>query len=85
MLRLSWSHRCATVLRPSGRLADLAPGLLARGVTSLRIFGSAGRDAMTEDSDVDILVEFRSACWGFRVPRSSGRTWRGRLVAVSTW
>jgi uncharacterized protein len=41
-----------------GRLADLAPHLLARGVTSLRIFGSAGRDAMTEDRDVDILVEF---------------------------
>lgn len=41
-----------------GRLAELAPHLLARGVTSLRVFGSAGRDAMTEDSDVDILVEF---------------------------
>jgi uncharacterized protein len=45
------------------RLAHLAPHLLARGVTSLRVFGSAGRDAMTADSnamtadsDVDILV-----------------------------
>lgn len=41
-----------------GRLADFAPRLLARGVTSLRVFGSAGRDAMTAESDVDILVEF---------------------------
>jgi uncharacterized protein len=41
-----------------GRLADLAPHLLSRGVTSLRVFGSAGRDATTDDSDVDILVEF---------------------------
>lgn len=41
-----------------GRLADLAPHLLSRGVTSLRVFGSAGRDAMTDESDVDILVEF---------------------------
>ncbi len=41
-----------------GRLADLAPRLLSRGVTSLRVFGSAGRDALTDESDVDILVEF---------------------------
>ncbi len=41
-----------------GRLADLAPHLLSRGVTSLRVFGSAGRDAMTDESDVDVLVEF---------------------------
>jgi predicted nucleotidyltransferase len=40
-----------------GRLADLAPDPMVRGVTSLRFFGSAGRDSMTEDSDVDILVE----------------------------
>jgi uncharacterized protein len=40
------------------RLADLAPHLLSRGVTSLRVFGSAGRDALTNESDVDILVEF---------------------------
>jgi uncharacterized protein len=31
---------------------------MARGVTSLRVFGSAGRDAMTDVSDVDILIEF---------------------------
>lgn len=41
-----------------GRLADVAPQLRARGVASLRVFGSAGRDAMTDDSDVDILIEF---------------------------
>jgi len=41
-----------------GRLAGFAPRLHERGVTSLRIFGSAGRDAMTAESDVDILVEF---------------------------
>ncbi len=28
-------------------------------VTSLSIFGSAGRDELREESDVDILVEFR--------------------------
>ena len=41
-----------------GRLAEFAPQLVSRGVTSLRVFGSAGRDAMTDESDVDILVEF---------------------------
>jgi len=41
-----------------GRLAAVAPKLQSRGVASLRIFGSAGRDAMTDESDVDILVEF---------------------------
>lgn len=40
------------------RLAEVAPDLRRRGVTPLRIFGSAGRDAMTEGSDVDVLVEF---------------------------
>lgn len=47
------------------RLADLAPHLLARGVTSLRVFGSAGRDAMTDGSDVDILVEFERPVGAF--------------------
>jgi hypothetical protein len=56
-----------------GRLADLAPHLPALGVTSLRVFGSAGRDAMSEDCDVDILVEFDRPLWGIRVPRSPGR------------
>lgn len=41
-----------------GRLAAVAPNLQSRGVASLRIFGSAGRDAMTDESDVDIVVEF---------------------------
>ena len=41
-----------------GRLADFASHLQARGVTSLRVFGSAGRDAMTDESDIDILIEF---------------------------
>jgi predicted nucleotidyltransferase len=41
------------------------------GVESLYIFGSAVRDALTEESDLDFLVEFdnpviptaTSACW----------------------
>ena len=41
-----------------GRLAAVAPNLQSRGVASLRIFGSAGRDAMTDESDADIVVEF---------------------------
>lgn len=32
-----------------GRLADLAPRLESFGVTSLRVVGSAGRDAMLDD------------------------------------
>ena len=40
------------------RLAGFAPHLRARGVTSLRVFGSAGRDAMKDESDVDILIAF---------------------------
>ena len=36
------------------------PGHCELGYTPapLRVFGSAGRDAMTDDSDVDILIEF---------------------------
>ena len=41
-----------------GQLAGFAPHLQARGVTSLRVFGSAGRDEMTDESDIDILIEF---------------------------
>jgi len=32
--------------------------LRARGVTSLRLFGSVARDEASPDSDVDILVDF---------------------------
>lgn len=32
--------------------------LRARGVTSLRLFGSVARDEATPDSDVDLLVDF---------------------------
>jgi len=41
-----------------GRLAGFAPRLHERGGTSLRIFGSAGRDVMTAESDVGVLIEF---------------------------
>jgi uncharacterized protein len=40
------------------RLADYQPTLRARGVASLALFGSAGRDQIGTDSDIDILVEF---------------------------
>lgn len=40
------------------RLAALQPRLRSLGVLSLRLFGSAGRDAMDAASDVDLLVEF---------------------------
>ena len=67
-----------------GRLADLAPHLLSRGVTSLRVFGSAGRDAVTDESDVDILVEFDRPVG--RSSSSISRTnWRGCWVAPSIW
>ena len=50
-----------------GRLAGLAPQLQARGVASLRVFGSAGRDAMTDESDIDILIEFDRPIGAFEV------------------
>jgi predicted nucleotidyltransferase len=31
------------------------------GVVSLRLFGSAARDELRDDSDVDVLVEFTTA------------------------
>lgn len=42
-------------------LRALLPELRERyGVRSLSLFGSAARDEMTETSDVDVLVEFRT-------------------------
>lgn len=47
------------------RLADLRPRLKALGVVSVRLFGSAGRDAMDAASDVDVLVEFERPLGAF--------------------
>ena len=47
------------------RLAELQPQLRALGVVSLRLFGSAGRDAMDATSDVDLLVEFQRPVGAF--------------------
>jgi len=43
-------------------LADRREDMLVRfGVKKLGVFGSAARDDMRSDSDVDILVEFQDA------------------------
>ncbi len=47
------------------RLAQLQPRLRTLGVASLRLFGSAGRDAMDASSDVDVLVEFEGPVGAF--------------------
>ncbi len=39
------------------RLKVAAPGIRARGARSLYLFGSAARDEMTPQSDLDIFVE----------------------------
>ena len=39
-------------------LGELRPELTQLGVRSLALFGSAARDALDTESDVDILVEF---------------------------
>ena len=41
------------------RLAELRPWLADRGVKHLKLFGSFARDEAGEDSDVDLIVEFR--------------------------
>ncbi|MBS0275192.1 MAG: nucleotidyltransferase domain-containing protein [Proteobacteria bacterium] len=38
-------------------LKQAEPGLRARGVTALALFGSTARDEATEDSDVDVMVD----------------------------
>lgn len=40
------------------RLRQCAPALQATGVAHLSLFGSAARDEMGPESDVDVLVEF---------------------------
>jgi predicted nucleotidyltransferase len=40
------------------RVEELRPELSRLGVRSLALFGSAARDALGPDSDVDVLVEF---------------------------
>ncbi len=40
------------------RLREHAPALQAGGVAHLMLFGSAARDEMGPQSDVDVLVEF---------------------------
>lgn len=40
-------------------LSESKPALVARyGVTKLALFGSAARDAVRDDSDIDVLVAF---------------------------
>ena len=40
------------------RIADVRGELAKHRVKSLALFGSAARDALGKDSDIDILVEF---------------------------
>lgn len=43
-------------------MSDRLPEMVRMfGVVSLRLFGSAARDELRDDSDVDVLVEFTSA------------------------
>ena len=41
------------------RVAELAPTLRALGVERVRLFGSFVRGEQTEESDVDLLINFR--------------------------
>jgi predicted nucleotidyltransferase len=42
-------------------MSDLLPDMVRRfDVLHLRLFGSAARDELREDSDVDVLVEFNA-------------------------
>ena len=41
-------------------LRSSKPRLSQMGVSKIGLFGSAGRDEMTENSDIDILVDFES-------------------------
>jgi predicted nucleotidyltransferase len=42
-----------------GRLRAMRPWLASQGVERLRLFGSFARDEAREDSDVDLLVDFK--------------------------
>jgi uncharacterized protein len=41
------------------RIRSLLPALSSLGAEDVRLFGSAARDELQEDSDIDVLVEFR--------------------------
>ena len=47
------------------RIAALQPRLRAAGVSSLWLFGSAGRDELDSASDVDVLVELERPLGAF--------------------
>jgi predicted nucleotidyltransferase len=47
------------------RIAACKANLRSMGVTSLQLFGSAGRDELTPASDVDALVEFERPVGAF--------------------
>jgi predicted nucleotidyltransferase len=41
------------------RIRALLPALSGLGAEHVRLFGSAARDELREDSDIDVLVEFQ--------------------------
>jgi uncharacterized protein len=47
------------------RIESCKADLRSMGVTSLQLFGSAGRDELTPSSDVDVLVEFERPVGAF--------------------
>jgi len=53
--------RTEALARIAAREADLR----SMGVTSLELFGSAGRDELTPSSDVDALIEFERPVGAF--------------------
>ncbi|MCC6212697.1 MAG: nucleotidyltransferase domain-containing protein [Burkholderiales bacterium] len=57
-------HAAEYTVEPSGRLPEIDKQALARicrkyGVKKLSLFGSAARDELRPDSDVDLMVEFK--------------------------
>jgi predicted nucleotidyltransferase len=59
-------HAAEYTVEPSGRLPEIDKRALARicrkyGVKKLSLFGSAARNELRPDSDVDLMVEFKPA------------------------
>jgi predicted nucleotidyltransferase len=59
-------HGAEYTVEPSGRLPEIDKRALARicrkyGVKKLSLFGSAARNELRPDSDVDLMVEFKPA------------------------
>jgi predicted nucleotidyltransferase len=66
-------HAAEYTVEPSGRLTEIDPKALAAicrkyRVKKMSLFGSAARNELREDSDVDLLVEFKPkqgpSLWG---------------------